>query len=177
MRDRKPFDEAGATAAAQTLIASIPDEAVPAALEVNQAHANAQNQTLGNVRTRAATVLSSAAVVVTFATSVGLIANDPSHGGVRLNPFVGFALVAMVIAIGVLTLATQWPLKWAFNSGTDVFGGKASLLEIQRAAFVRMEVAVARNNSQLSRVLTAYRWSVALLGLEAALVVLGVIVS
>lgn len=177
MSAKVPFDEKNATATAETLAAKIPDEAVSAALEVNQAHADAQNQTLGNVRTRAATVLSSAAVVVTFATSVGLLANDPSDGGVRLNPVVAFSLLGLVLWIAVLTLFTQWPRTWSFNSGTDVFGTKPSLLAIQRAAFVRLEVAIARNDRQLARVLSAYRWSIALLGLEAALVVLGLIVS
>lgn len=94
-----------------------------------------------------------------------------------MSPLIAFALLGVVIAIGVLTIATQWPLKWNFNSGTDVFGEETSLLAIQRAAFIRLEVAVARNEHQLHRVLTVYRWSVALLGLEAALVVFGVIVS
>jgi hypothetical protein len=177
MSGRKPFDEAKATAVAEALAAAIPDEAIPAALDVDTAHANAQNDTLGNVRTRAATVLSSAAIVVTFATSVGLIAADSSGGGVHLSPLPAFALLGLVLAIGVLTLVTQWPVTWAFDSGTDVFGGKPGLLEIQRAAFIRLEVAIARNRRQLDRVLSAYRWSVALLGMQAALVVVAVIVS
>jgi len=151
------------------------------ALELNDSHASAQNETLGNVRTRAATVLSSAAVVVTFATSVGLLADGPtggaSGGGAQLSPMFAFALLGLVIAIGTLTLSTQWPLLWTFDSGTDVFGGKSNLLEVQRAAFIRLEVAIARNRHQLDRVLSAYRWSVALLGAQAAVVVLAVIVS
>lgn len=177
MSSRLPFDLETATRAAEALAAAIPDEAVEDALEVNKAHADAQNDTLGNVRTRAATVLSSAAVVVTFATSLGLLAGDPSEGGVRLNPFVAFALLGLVLGIGVLTLITQWPRTWSFNSGTDVFGSRPTRLEIQRAAFVRLEVAVARNDRQLDRVLSAYRCSIALLGIEAALVVLSVIVA
>ncbi len=177
MRARAPFDEAKATAAAQALAAAIPDEAIPAALDVDIAHADAQNQTLGNVRSRAATVLSSAAVVVTFAASVGLIANDSSADGVRFSPLVASALLGLVIAIGALTLATQWPITWTFDSGTDVFAGKSSLLDVQRAAFIRLEAAIARNSYQLDRVMGAYRWSVALLGVQAALVVLAVILS
>lgn len=177
MSAKVSLDEEKATADATSLAARIPDKAVPAALAVNQAHADAQNQTLGNVRTRAATVLSSAVLVVTFATSLGLLADDQSQDGIRLNPYIAFALLGLVLWIGVLTLVTQWPRRWSFNSGTDVFGTKASLLEIQRAAFVRLEVAVARNDRQLERVLSAYRWSIALLGIEAALVVLSVIVA
>lgn len=177
MSRRGTFDVTKATTAAAALGARIPDDAVPAALAVNQAHADAQNQTLGNVRTRAATVLSSAVVVVTFATSLGLLAGDPSQAGLRLHPLVALALLGLVLWIGVLTLVTQWPRTWSFNSGTDVFGTEQSLLQIQRAAFVRLEVAVARNDHQLDRVLSAYRWSIALLGVEAALVVLGVIVA
>jgi hypothetical protein len=57
MRDRKNFDEATVTVAAQALMASVPDEAVPAALAVNQAHADAQNQTGPHVGDRELEVL------------------------------------------------------------------------------------------------------------------------
>ncbi|WP_405215967.1 hypothetical protein [Agrococcus sp. Ld7] len=177
MRGREPFDVAASTATAEALAGRIPDEAVPAALAVNQAHADAQNQTLGNVRTRAATVLSSAAVVVTFATSVGLLRNSASGDGVTLHPGIAVALLLIVVAIGALTVFTQLPRTWSFNSGSDVFGTESSLLQIQRAAFILLEVAIARNDRQLGKVLSAYRWSTALLGLEAALVVIGLIVS
>lgn len=176
MSAKVPFDEEQAAADAASLAARIPDEAVSAALAVNQAHADAQNQTLGNVRTRAATVLSSAAIVVTFATSLGLLGGSP-QGAIRLHPGIAVALLLLVLVIGALTVVTQLPRRWSFNSGTDVFGTERSLLKIQRAAFIRLEVAVARNDSQLSRVLSAYRWSTALLGLEAALVILGLVVS
>lgn len=176
MSAKTPFDEEQATATAKALAARIPDEAVPAALAVNQAHADAQNQTLGNVRTRAGTVLSSAAVVVTFATSVGLLRGS-SGDEVRLHPGIAVALLLVVLAIGALTVVTQLPRRWSFNSGTDVFGTEPSLLKIQRAAFIRLEVAVARNDGELNTVLSAYRWSTGLLGLEAGLVILGMVVS
>lgn len=177
MRGRRPFDLAAATKTAEDLAGRIPHKAVSAALDVNKEHASAQNQTLGNVRTRAATVLSTAVVVVTFATTLGVLTDDPSHGAVRSNPLFAFVLLGLVLAIGALTLVIQWPLTWTFTSGSDVFGTEKSLLTIQRAAFIRLEVAIARNDRQLSRVLAAFRWSIALLGLEAALVIISPIVS
>lgn len=175
MRRSNRFDEDKAKADAAALNLSIPDDAVPTALAVNTAHAATQGDTLGNVRTRAATVLSSAALAVTFATSVGLISSDGRDGAVRFPPLIALLLLGLVIAIGALTFAIQKPVRWSFDSGTNIFGKKKNLLEGQRAALEKLEVDIARNEHLLSKVLRAYRASVALLGIEAAVVVLTLI--
>lgn len=162
---------------APTFAANIPSDAIADALSVGVARAAAQNQTLGNLRTRTAALLPTAAISVTFATSVGLLANDTTHGGSRMPQPVADALLVLVILIGVVTFVVQWPTHWDFDSGTDVYTYKGSRESAIRAAINQLETVVARNSKRLRALFVWFEIGVALLAAETALAVYGLIVG
>ncbi|MGI8667097.1 MAG: hypothetical protein ACR2N4_13885 [Jatrophihabitans sp.] len=163
---RRGFDEQAARTAADTLVDSISDELVGEALKVACDRVASEDQTLGNIRTRASAVLSVAALAVTFASSVGLLANDPTHGGQRLSTTVEWTLVAILAVIGLTTSITQLPLDWTLGMGTDAFGNHASANDAHRAALKKLEFGVARNEAQLHRLFQLYTLSLVLLAVE-----------
>jgi len=159
---------------AAALAASIPDGALASALAVGTARAAAQNQTLGNIRARTASLLPTSAVSVTFATSVGWLANNPTaDGGIRMPTWVTIALLGFVIAIGVVTMIVQWPVVWSFDSGTEVYRDAADEAAAQRAAIAKLELVVAKNHARLGFLFTVFEIGVVLLAIETVLVVIG----
>lgn len=160
------------------LARGIPENALASALSVGTARAAAQNQTLGNLRSRTAALLPTSALSVSFATSVGLLANDPSKGGARIPDPIAFALLACVVLIGLVTVVVQWPVKWSFDSGTNVYkveGDDAS--PALRAAIEKLETVVARNTRRLRRTFFWFEAGVVLLGIETIIVVIGLVIA
>ena len=78
---------------------------------------DAQDNTLGNIRTRSAAVLSVGAAVTTLAAAVGLLNVDPTKG--RVLP-VGAAWTALgvTVMLAALSMYILWPVK-AWNYGPD----------------------------------------------------------
>ena len=165
-------------AAARALAAGIPKGALASALSVGSDRAAAQNQTLGNIRSRTAALLPTSAISVTFATSVGVLANDPSNGGVRMPVPIAVLLLVCVIAIAAVTVIVQWPIKWSFDSGTDVYNvGGADEEPALRAAIAKLENVIAKNTHRLRRTFIWFEIGIVLLGIQTVLIVAGLILA
>lgn len=153
------------------LVATMQDEVVPVALEILKARAVAQDATVGNLRTRATGVLSVAALIVTFTSSVGLLANDTSHGGYRLHAAAAWTLVGLLVLLALATSFVQLPMTWTLDPGTEVFGDR-TLLVGQRAALEELEIGVERNRLQIRLLLRIYVGSLGLLTFEVIVLTL-----
>ena len=73
-----------------------------------------QDTTLGNLRTRSTTLLSSAAVLTTVAAAVGLLYTDPAKGSV-LEEWASWTLMILVAVNGICAMGIVWPTsEWVF---------------------------------------------------------------
>jgi hypothetical protein len=85
------------------------------AYEACQKTLASQDTTLGNVRTRANTLLSTSALFVSFSAGIGLINTDP-HKGTVLSAPKALALLFVVLALGLCVLFVLWPIDgWIFS--------------------------------------------------------------
>lgn len=90
-------------------------EAVELAYEAAQRHIAVQDATLGNTRTRAATLLSAAALLATVAVAVGFMNTDPAHG-VTVPRVWAWLLFAATALLGGAVLVVLWPVRgWCFG--------------------------------------------------------------
>lgn len=87
-----------------------PDERLEIAYEAARNSLMMQDQTLGNLRNRATSVLSTAALFTSFSTGIGLIGGSHALSGAK-----GIALLIVVIAIGFFVLSALWPEEWLFG--------------------------------------------------------------
>ncbi|HXH80056.1 hypothetical protein [Nocardioides sp.] len=85
-----------------------------------------QDATLGNVRSRATQVLSTAALLTSISAGLGIINLDPKRGEV-LAPSGAWALLVLTVLIGALTTYVHWPIRgW-------IFGPSASKILAERS--------------------------------------------
>ena len=73
-----------------------------------------QDSTLGNLRNRAAGLLSAVTIATTFGASLGLFSSDPTKG-TPLADWAKWLLLALLIAVGTLSMAVMWPVNIAFG--------------------------------------------------------------
>lgn len=74
-----------------------------------------QDATLGNVRSRATQVLSTAALLTSISAGLGIINVDAQRGEV-LAPSGAWALLIVTVLIGALTTFVHWPIHgWIFG--------------------------------------------------------------
>lgn len=74
-----------------------------------------QDATLGNVRSRATQVLSTAALLTSISAGLGIINLDAKRGEV-LPPGGAWALLTVTVLIGALTTYVHWPIHgWIFG--------------------------------------------------------------
>lgn len=73
-----------------------------------------QDETLSNLRNRAAGLLSAVTIATTFAASLGLFSTDPGKG-TPLPTWSGWVLLGLLVAVGGLSLAVTWPVTMAFG--------------------------------------------------------------
>jgi hypothetical protein len=135
-----------------------------------------QDTTLGNLRTRAGSLLTTAALLTSFSTALGLINLDPARGAV-LPPWAAWALLGALVGLGALVLFVFWPVKtWHFGPHPGVILEKAddgkSLSMIRRYVTERMLAGMGDNAVALRRRQTAFRWSVGLLLAEVSVLVI-----
>lgn len=135
-----------------------------------------QDATLSSVRTRANTLLATAALFTSFSAGVGLISTDPSKGRV-FPPIAGAVLLVMVVALGVCVLVVIWPAKgWVFvpsaskimaryNAGDDESS-------IRKYVIGEMISGGRKNEAQLKFKQKAFRAAAVLLACEVAVLVL-----
>ncbi|WP_189747227.1 hypothetical protein [Streptomyces nojiriensis] len=75
---------------------------------------SAQERTVGNYRTRATAIFATAAFVVSFSASVGLIGNDPGKGAV-FPYWAAITLLSVVAVQGGLIMLILWPRSFSYG--------------------------------------------------------------
>ncbi|MEV3908334.1 hypothetical protein [Streptomyces canus] len=73
-----------------------------------------QDATLANLRNRAVTLLTIAALIATFASTVGLVVTDPSRGR-TLPEWAAISLLVVLAAIGYVAIRISWPVIFYFG--------------------------------------------------------------
>ncbi|MCV6970313.1 hypothetical protein [Mycobacterium bohemicum] len=91
------------------------DDRLEIAYEAARNSVSMQDQTLGNLRTRANNLLGTAALFTSFSTGIGLISTTPGSNHV-LSPIKGIILLLVLIALSFFVLSVLWPADdWLFG--------------------------------------------------------------
>jgi hypothetical protein len=69
-----------------------------------------QDFTLGNLRNRAAGLLSAVTIATTFAAGLGLFSADPTKG-TPLSTWSKWVLLGLLVATGAVSIAVMWPVE------------------------------------------------------------------
>lgn len=130
-----------------------------------------QDATLGSLRTRCTTLLSTAALIASFAAAVGLLNNDPSRGAV-LPDEAAWALFALLTVNGACALHVFWPARrWTYSAASPVevfkqYDAAKTVNFTWRSVTDELVVGALKNREYLGSRVTAFRWQVASLILE-----------
>ncbi|MEZ0358154.1 hypothetical protein [Mycobacterium sp. SA01] len=151
------------------------DKRLELAYDAAQKKLAMQDTTLSNVRTRANTLLATAALFTSFSAGVGLINSDPSKGPV-LSSCAGSALLIIVILLGACVFYVSWPAKgWHFVPSASIIMKKYRASETEEAIRIFVTDAMIKgsteNQPKLDRRQKAFRAAIFLLVVEVALLV------
>lgn len=130
---------------------------------------------LGNVRTRANTLLATAALFTSFATGIGLI-NTDAHKGVVLSPCKGLLLLLLLVALGICALFVLWPIDdWPYGPSAKVTMEKYNTGDdegaIRKFVIGAMIDGIDKNKGKLKARQRAFQWAALLLVAEVGLLV------
>ena len=134
-----------------------------------------QDTTLGNLRTRSTTLLSSAAVLTTVAAAVGLLYTDPAKGPV-LEEWASWALMALVAINGLCAMTIVWPTRdWTFVPSPRTLlkfledGKDETVARVEMVAEIRTDMTA--NEAMIDFRVKAFRIQVAALVSEVLVLV------
>lgn len=95
--------------------ATAADEVVKLAYDAAVKHLAQQDLSLGNLRNRATWLLTAAGILISLATSVGLLNTDPTKGPIAPE-WLKFWLLGIMAAMGLAVLFVVWPVKdWDYG--------------------------------------------------------------
>jgi hypothetical protein len=144
------------------------------AYDAGQKTLDAQTTSLGNVKTRANTLLSTAALFVSFSTGLGLISADQTKGPVLSTPK-ALALLGVVLVLGLCTLFVYWPVNpWHYTVSAEKLmqqSEEATKEELQEYVVRALTQGVEDNQFALDAKQVAFRLAAGLLILEIVLLV------
>lgn len=164
--------------------ASAPTESEDPGLELAYAAAvkavEQQDDTLGNLRNRAAGLLSAVTIATTFAASLGLFSSDPT----RTTPLAGWSkwvLLGLLIAVGALTIAVTWPVTIAFGVDARLVLAQREktpgIDSVRRYLIDELVKAHGRNEKKIRRKFHYFQAAVVALAVETAVLVLALILK
>jgi hypothetical protein len=139
-----------------------------------------QDATLGNLRNRAAGLLSAVTIATTFAASLGLFSSDPART-MPLPDWSTWVLLALLIAVGALSIAVMWPMTMAY--GVDARKVMAKRAEDPAIDSVRtylineLVAAHERNQKAVVRKFHYYQGAIIALTVETAVLVFALILK
>jgi hypothetical protein len=152
-----------------------PDTRLELAYDAAQKYLAVQDTTLGNVRTRANTLLATAALFTTFSAGVGLIHTDSSKGA-ELSAIKGLILLLTVVVLGVCVIIVLWPISgWVFAPSAEKIMERYNQGEDEAAirmyVITKMNEGIQANRISLGKKISAFKWAVFLLIFEVLLLV------
>ncbi|WP_374023220.1 hypothetical protein [Mycobacterium sp. HNNTM2301] len=151
------------------------DKRLELAYDAAQKKLAMQDTTLGNVRTRANTLLATAALFTSFSAGIGLLNNDPTKGAV-FPSCASVALLIIVVLLGGCVFYVVWTATgWHFVPSASIImeNIRANKTEDQIRTLITdaMIQGGKENQPKLDRRQLAFRVAVILLVAEVALLV------
>ncbi|BBY24183.1 hypothetical protein MSTO_43880 [Mycobacterium stomatepiae] len=144
------------------------------AYEAGQNALSAQDTTLGNIRTRANTLLSTSALFVSFSAGLGLISADHTKGPVLSAPK-AIVLLLVVLTLGVCVLSVLWPVDfWIFSISARKLmlqSNSDTKEELQAYLLRELTQGITQNQAALEAKQRAFRCAATLLMVEIVLLV------
>ncbi|MGW2371091.1 MULTISPECIES: hypothetical protein [Kitasatospora] len=151
-------------------------ERVQLAYQVAMNLCDAQDRTVGNLRTRASGIFAAAAFVVTFSSSVHLIGNAAA---VEFPLWAAVSLLGVILVQGFVVMLVVWPRPFTFGHSVmevlDPPSAEAGGPPVNRALVLRLVHTLNENKRQIELLARYYRWATLLLLVEVALVLAAVI--
>lgn len=151
-----------------------PDNRLQIAYNAAESTLRVQDTTLGNLRTRANTLLAAAALFTTFSTGIGLFHTDPRTGLV-LSPAKAVLLIAVVAVLGLCVFFVEWPAKgWCFSPSAEKImelDRSSSEADIREYVVAAMITGINSNARKLKHKQRAFEFAASLLVVEVALLV------
>ena len=138
------------------------------AYDIGVAALKQQNDNLGSLRNRSTGVLGVAALVTSFGGSLGFISHSQQ---VTFPRWAALSLLGVVISIGALTVAIQWPVhNWAYGLHPGLVLAESDKLgdedRLRRDLVVKMVEAMRDNSATIYKRLRLYQAAVILLVVE-----------
>ncbi len=136
-----------------------------------------QDTTLGNLRTRANSLLATGALVTSLTSGLGLYFTDASKGP-TIRTEAAWGIVAVLLLMGAATLHVLWPVKsWSFGpdarlllTATEENGQDKAA--VQKDFATRLTECRIENAKILARRVRSYQIAVLLLLVEVVVLVL-----
>jgi hypothetical protein len=152
-----------------------PDPLLDLAYSAAAERLSSQSATLESYRTRAAGILSVAALVTSFAAGLGMINTDPDNGEL-LPDWATWALLGILVVIGFCAMSILWPKKtWAFGPSAGVILQQReqghSPTQVKLHVVQAMVQAQKSNETSLVSRAWAYRAAVVLLLAEVGVLI------
>ncbi|WP_375407219.1 hypothetical protein [uncultured Amnibacterium sp.] len=169
------YDEFAENPTAVKLSQAIAPELLPEVLAMMRSDAAAMDGTVGNIRGRAAGLLSTAALVVALGTTLGAIHIGAAGNGVQLDWVATTLLLLVAFTIGILAALIQRPRPWVFSPGTDVFMHREPIAARQGAVAI-LEQGRAKNAAHIAQMLRLFNASTILLGIEVVIILSDVLI-
>jgi hypothetical protein len=131
-----------------------------------------EDTTLGNLRNRAAGVLTIAALITSFAAGIGFIQTDPTKGSTFPN-WAAITLLAILVVIVGLNVVIMWPIPFDFGPSPKGFllaPEDPALGPIDRTMIDRLIGSAAKNTTKINSRVKLFQAAVFLLGAEVAVI-------
>ncbi|MEU7514527.1 hypothetical protein AB0B13_21440 [Streptomyces sp. NPDC042898] len=163
-----------------SVTAAFQEERERVAYEATMNLFSAQERTVGNYRTRATGIFATAAFIVSFSSSVGLVGNDSGKGTVF--PFwAAITLLSVVVVQGVLVMLVLWPRVLSY--GHEITGlihprvEDAQRRPIDTKLVEDLLADLGKNREQIVRISRLYQGATFLLLVEVAVILAAVAVT
>jgi hypothetical protein len=156
-----------------------PDKVVELAYNAAVKAIEQQDATLGNLRNRAAGLLSAITIATSFTAGLGLFSTDPAKGAL-LSTWSKWLLLALLVVTGALSISVMWPANFTFGvDATKILDKHKEERTLDGVRLYVIEALVAghrHNNGVLRRKFRLYRVAVTALTAEITVLVIALIV-
>ncbi|WP_405659746.1 hypothetical protein [Streptomyces sp. RK9] len=152
------------------------DERLKLGYEMAKILLAAQDRTVTNLRTRASAMLATAALVVTFSTSVGLLRFD-AQKNVIFPQWAAWVMLALIAVQGFLVMFVLWPVKMKYgHTVVEIVdppkdAPAAAEKPISRWLIEKMRDYLDANKKKIRRMAVALQAAMLLLLAEVAVVI------
>ncbi|MER7832145.1 hypothetical protein [Streptomyces sp. NPDC095602] len=139
-----------------------------------------QDRTVTNLRTRASGILATAALIVTFSTSIGLLRSD-AQKNLLFPTWAAWTLLGIIVLQGICVMSVLWPVSFSFGHSVidmvDPRQSRAAEAPINLWLVEQLINDLKENRSQIDRMAKALRAAMVLLLVEVVIIVIALITA